>query len=48
MAHLSDEAAIGCLPYHRLYADGIKEIADWLNSPDNEQEMVRIYLNVSD
>ncbi|XP_071784442.1 uncharacterized protein MT2135-like [Asterias amurensis] len=45
MAHLSDEAAIGCLPYHRLYADGIKEIADWLNSPGNEQEMVRIYLN---
>ncbi|XP_072025372.1 uncharacterized protein [Amphiura filiformis] len=45
LAHLLTDDAVGCMDYHRLYADGIREFADWLEIPENKGELIRIYMN---
>ena len=47
MAHLGSDIDLECSESDRLFSDGIKEIADWINLPGNGQEMVRVYMNVS-
>lgn len=38
---------MNCQDDDKLFAEGIKEIADWLNLESKAQEIIRIYLNVS-
>ncbi|XP_038071223.1 uncharacterized protein MT2135-like [Patiria miniata] len=45
MAHLGSTIDLECSVYDRLFSDGIKEIADWINLPGNGEEMVKIYMN---
>ncbi|XP_071961355.1 uncharacterized protein MT2135-like [Antedon mediterranea] len=47
MAHLNLEAALLCLPTNRPFRDGLQEIEDWLNMPGNENEIIRIMIDVS-
>ena len=47
MAHLGDTIDLECSSTDPLFSNGIKQIADWIKTPGNEEEMVRIYLNVS-
>lgn len=47
MAHLGSTIDLECSITDRLFSEGIKEIADWLDQPGNEHELVKIYMNVS-
>lgn len=47
LAHLGTNIKIGCQEDDKLYSDGIKEIADWVNTDGNQFELLRIYINVS-
>ena len=48
VSHLVDpiEFPSQCYPDDRLFSDALKEIAEWLNKPENKEEVIRIYLNV--
>ncbi|PIK58797.1 hypothetical protein BSL78_04256 [Apostichopus japonicus] len=45
LAHLAENFRMNCQDDDKLFTDGIKEIADWLNIESNAQEIIRIYLN---
>lgn len=45
LAHLGTNIKIGCQEDDKLYSDGIKEIADWVNTDGNQFELLRIYIN---
>ncbi|XP_072024995.1 uncharacterized protein [Amphiura filiformis] len=45
-AHLPTDNAIGCMEYHRLYEDGIREIGEWLDIPENKGELIRLIISV--
>ena len=47
LAHLLTDDAVGCMDSHRPFEDAIKEFADWLDIPENNDELLRIYINVS-
>ena len=47
LAHLGSTIDLVCSVTDRLFSEGIKEIADWLDQPGNEHELVKIYMNVS-
>ena len=48
LAHLiTGDSTSGCKAHHRLYEDAIREIAEWLEIPENNGELIRIYINVS-
>ncbi|XP_071806953.1 uncharacterized protein MT2135-like [Asterias amurensis] len=45
LAHLGSTIDLVCSVTDRLFSEGIKEIADWLDQPGNEHELVKIYMN---
>ena len=47
LVHLSTEDGLGCMDYHRPFEDAIQEFADWLDIPENNGEILLIYINVS-
>lgn len=47
LAHLGTPYKVGCLERNKLFADGVQEIADFLNQHENGGQIVRVYMNVS-
>lgn len=45
LAHLGTPLKLGCLERHKLFSDGVQEIADFLNKPENVGQIIRIYMN---
>lgn len=45
LAHLGTDLRLACQEDDKLFSEGIKEIADWLNKETNLHEIVRIYIN---
>ena len=43
MSHDDGKQYRGCAPWDRKYDDGIKEIGEWVNKPENAHEIVRLY-----
>ena len=47
IAHLGLPAAVLCGEINVLFSDIIADIGNWMDQPGNENEIIRIYLNVS-
>ncbi|PIK36966.1 hypothetical protein BSL78_26204 [Apostichopus japonicus] len=45
LAHLGTSLKVGCLERNKLFADGVQEIADFLNKPENTGQIIRVYMN---
>ncbi|XP_071818016.1 uncharacterized protein MT2135-like isoform X1 [Apostichopus japonicus] len=45
LAHLGTSFKVGCLERNKLFADGVQEIADFLNKPENTGQIIRVYMN---
>ena len=43
MSHDDGKAYRGCAPWDREFDDGIKEIGEWVNRPENAREIIRLY-----
>lgn len=43
MSHDDGKQYRGCAPWDREFDDGIKEIGEWVNKPENAHEIIRLY-----
>lgn len=46
MAHLGSNLKLLCFERTKTFAEGMKEIGDWLKKEGNTNELIRIYLDV--
>lgn len=48
VCHLGTHEYLGvCEADHMLFADLLSDIGDWLDQPENQDEIIRLYFNVS-
>ena len=45
MSHCSEWMKLGCSPWDKEFAEGLKEISDWTRKSKNRNEIIEIYLD---
>ena len=43
MSHADGKPYLGCAPWDAEFEDGIEEIGQWINRPENANEVIRLY-----